>query len=392
MRKARSRIDTRSAVLSYLWCSGGSFRPSLAENVGLTEASVSRIVAELKAESVVDEMRRTAPYQGGPSVFITLSQNVCVGVLELSNNRIHAAVGTLSGEILSSARHSLPDGLDAPAVDAALSRAVTELAEWTRRSGIAVEQLAVSIPGYHPDRSSNPILALEPTRLARRLDAAFPGVPAKFANSMVTRAVAHRLHIGPADFHEPYLFVFTGHGVGAAFVEDFAASASVEPCEIGHMVVDVDGPRCRCGHSGCLETYVSTAALADILKIQEADLIARGDRWAQEFNITARARREIQARLARLGTAIGNTLNVSRCRRVVVTGWPSALPGEDRAALLDAVGGSLLGGSDGIDIAFAPASLGREPASGLALATFSFIQRGGARLLPRDEAGKAIGA
>lgn len=392
MRKARSRIDTRSAVLSYLWCSGGSFRPALAENTGLTEASVSRIVSELKAEGVVDEMRRTAPYQGGPSVFITLSKNVCVGVFELSNNRIHAAVGTLTGEILYSARHSLPDGLDAPAVDAALSRAVVELSEWTRRSDIVVEQLAVSIPGYHPDQSHNPILALDPTRLERRLDAAFPKAPASFANSMVTRAVAHRLQGGQDDFHDPYLFVFTGHGVGAAFVEDFASSASVEPCEIGHMVVDIEGPRCRCGHAGCLETYVSTAALADILKVQEADLIARGDRWVQEFNVSPKARREIQGRLVRLGVAIGNTLNVSRFRRVVVTGWPSALPEEDRAAVRDAIERSLLGGSGGIDIAFAPASLGREPASGLALATFSFIQRGGARLHTPGEAGKAIGA
>lgn len=392
MRKARSRIDTRSAVLSYLWCSGGSFRPGLAENTGLTEASVSRIVTELKAEGVVDEMRRTAPYQGGPSVFITLSKNVCVAVFELSNNRIHAGVGTLAGEILYSARHSLPDGLDAPAVDAALSRAIVELAEWTRRSDIVVEQLAVSIPGYHADQGHNPILALDPARLQRRLDAAFPKTPVSLANSMVTRAVAHRLQGGPADFHDPYLFVFTGHGVGAAFVEDFAASASVEPCEIGHMVVDIEGPRCRCGHDGCLETYVSTAALADILKVQEADLIARGDRWAQEFSIPPKAHREIQARLVRLGVAIGNTLNVSRFRRVVVTGWPSALPDEERAAVRDAVARSLLGGSGGIEIVFAPASLGREPASGLALATFCFIQRGGGRLLPTGEAGKAIRA
>jgi predicted NBD/HSP70 family sugar kinase len=31
--------------------------------------------------------------------------------------------------------------------------------------------------------------------------------------------------------------------------------------EIGHVVVDEEGERCRCGHRGCLETLVSTRAI-----------------------------------------------------------------------------------------------------------------------------------
>jgi glucokinase len=31
--------------------------------------------------------------------------------------------------------------------------------------------------------------------------------------------------------------------------------------EWGHMVIDIDGPRCTCGNAGCLELYVSGPAL-----------------------------------------------------------------------------------------------------------------------------------
>lgn len=384
MRAVRSRRDTRSAVLGYLWCSGGSFRPNLAESVALTEASISRIVAELKTQGVVEETHRTAPYQGGPSIFLTLSKNIPVAALEISSNRLHAAVGSLTGDILYSECLDLPDGLDASGVDAVVTQAIRELAGWTHRRGIVLEQIAVSIPGYHADQRGNPIVALDPAALSRRLEAELPGIPVTLANSIVSRAVAHRLQLGVGHVGGPYFFVFVGHGVGAAFVDEFAESGTVQPCEIGHVVLDPHGGRCRCGHSGCLEAYVSTVALADILNVQEADLIARGDRWVQEFRVSAKARTEIRTRLARLGVAIGNTLNLSRQRRVVVTGWLSVVQEEDRAVVLEAIEQTLLGGAEGVELTFASASLGQEPASGLALATFSFIRRSGERSLPQN--------
>ena len=71
MRQARSRQETRAAILNRIWLTSGAFRPEIAENARLTNASVSRIVTELLKEGVISEMRRTAPYQGGPSAFIT---------------------------------------------------------------------------------------------------------------------------------------------------------------------------------------------------------------------------------------------------------------------------------------------------------------------------------
>ena len=380
MRLVRSRHDTRSAILGYLWCSGGSFRPDLAESVVLTEASVSRIIAELKAEGVIQETRRAAPYRGGPSLFITLSNNIAVAALEISNDRLYSAVGTLAGDVLYSERYSLPDGLDGPAVDGIVARAIGELAAWARRRSVALEQIAISIPGYHPSRQDNPIIALDVTSLRDALTTELPGTPSRFENSIVARALAYRLQIGSGHLGGPYFFVFVGHGVGGAIVDEFAESGSVEPCEIGHIVLDVRGARCRCGHHGCLETYVSTVALANILAVEEADLLARGDRWSQEFRISSKARTEIRSALSRLGLAIGNALNLNRQRRVIVAGWPSVLPVEDRSIVRDTIGQTLLGGADDVELSFADSALGREPASGLALATFSFIQRSGERV------------
>jgi predicted ArsR family transcriptional regulator len=54
----RSRRQTRAAILGQLLQSGGMFRPPLAKAVRLSEASLSRILFDLKAEGLIEEARR----------------------------------------------------------------------------------------------------------------------------------------------------------------------------------------------------------------------------------------------------------------------------------------------------------------------------------------------
>jgi predicted NBD/HSP70 family sugar kinase len=71
--------------------------------------------------------------------------------------------------------------------------------------------------------------------------------------------------------HPPYedsgLTTFSvnlGYGIGAGIVmgEDLYAGASGTCGEIGHIVVERDGPLCRCGKKGCLEALASGEAIA----------------------------------------------------------------------------------------------------------------------------------
>jgi predicted NBD/HSP70 family sugar kinase len=377
VKGAWSRQETRAAVLRYLWRSGGSFRPDVIAHVGLTDASISRIVADLKAEGLVDETRKRAPYRGGPSTFLTLSESQFVATIELSNNRLHAGVGNLRGEALFSEQHELPDGAAAMAAETTTAAAITSMADWCLRHDIVLRQIAVSIPGYHPGGASNPIVALRPDFITWTLEAALPDVPATFANSIVTRALAHRLQIGVTRDERPYFYVFLGHGVGGAFVDESAGSDDVLPCEIGHMIMDRQGAPCRCGHSGCLEANVSTGAMAPLFGKAEQQMLAPRDSWCEGVRLSGHAEAEIDLRLTQLGTAIGNALNLNRVRRVVIAGWPSAL--QDRACptVLAGIDRSLFGGAAGVELSFSAIELGGEPASGIALATFAFINRGG---------------
>ncbi|MBI2851776.1 MAG: ROK family protein [Chloroflexi bacterium] len=59
-----------------------------------------------------------------------------------------------------------------------------------------------------------------------------------------------------------YITVSTGIGGGIIIDGQLYSGASGGAGEVGHMTIDVDGPRCACGNTGCLEVLASGTAVA----------------------------------------------------------------------------------------------------------------------------------
>jgi glucokinase len=59
-----------------------------------------------------------------------------------------------------------------------------------------------------------------------------------------------------------YVAVGTGIGAGVILNGELFHGAHGMAGEIGHMVVEPDGPRCQCGARGCLETLAAGPAIA----------------------------------------------------------------------------------------------------------------------------------
>lgn len=385
-----SRLETRAAILDYLWRSGGSFRPELVSHVGLTDASVSRILNDLRSEGLVDETRRRASYRGGPSLFLSLSDVPHLGAIELSSGVVHAGIGSFGGKVALSAATPLADGASPAATQQAIHGAILQLRSWARDLARPLAQIAISVPGYRPERSANPIISFDRARALEQIKAEFPGTPVAIANSIVARTLSHRIRVSPTAKEEPYLYLFIGHGVGAAFVDEHAEGEALTIYELGHNVIARDGPRCRCGHRGCIEAYVSTSALADLLGIAEDEILA--GRMPAVADLLPSVLAEIEHRLVELGMVIGNALNLKRARRIIVAGWPEWLGRRAKDRLMAGIDLSLFAGVDAVSLSFSPMKLGQEPSSGLALACFSLIRRGAGAAAGQDLRAATAGA
>lgn len=376
----RSRRQTRAAILTHLLRSGGSFRPPLAKAVRLSEASLSRILFDLKAEGLIEEVRRPAPYVGGPTGLVSLDGSVALAALELTGQWLSVGVGGMTGAMHYTQRVPLPKKPTVETVGRVFGEALSLLHDWTRRRRITLAQIGITIPGLgRLSEFGNPIIPCDIGRISDMFGEMFADVPVEFTNSVVAHATFHRCRTENYPFSDAHLFVFVGQGVAGTWMDDPIEQDVLQPVELGHMVFGADGPRCRCGHHGCVEAYMSLPALAELLRTTETELLQLGSEWVTTIPFTARVRQELRQRLFRLGLAIGNTLNVKPCRGVVISGWPSALTEDDRKAVIDGIDACLLGGRKlaQVSLAFVPPSNGNDPQAALAFAAFCLASRGG---------------
>lgn len=81
--------------------------------------------------------------------------------------------------------------------------------------------------------------------------------------SDIAAAAVGEQRMGSAKNRNRFLFISIGTGIGACFYSDgaFLTSPLGPVMNIGHMSVDYQGIPCGCGNVGCLEKYVSSAAM-----------------------------------------------------------------------------------------------------------------------------------
>ena len=100
-----------------------------------------------------------------------------------------------------------------------------------------------------------------------------PIVKKKFGYNVFIENDANAAAIGEMIFgagkkHRSFVMVTLGTGVGGGIVfnkkifrGDFGAAG-----EIGHISIDINGPKCNCGSTGCIEAYVGNQHLKEIVK------------------------------------------------------------------------------------------------------------------------------
>ncbi len=131
----------------------------------------------------------------------------------------------------------------------------------------AVEAVGIGVPG--PLDYKRGLLRFAPNiplstniPVRERLEA-WLDVPVVVGNDADVAALGeHRFGAGRGVASMIYITISTGVGGGMIFDHRLFTGGNGMGGEIGHMVVDAQGPRCRCGNYGCLEVLASGTAIA----------------------------------------------------------------------------------------------------------------------------------
>lgn len=188
-----------------------------------------------------------------------------IGV-DLGGTKILTAVVRDDGVVLARERVETPQtGPDS--VVAAVAATTARVLPAAGLSNDDVVGIGVGAPGpLNPDTG----MVFEPPNLKGWHDVPFGtllttsvGMPAFLENDADAAALGEwKFGAGRGVDDLVYITVSTGIGGGIIIRGELLQGVSGTAGEVGHMTIDVNGPRCVCGNTGCLEVLAAGPAIA----------------------------------------------------------------------------------------------------------------------------------
>ena len=148
-----------------------------------------------------------------------------------------------------------------------------------------------------------------------------------------------------------YLKVATGIGAGLMIGGEIYRGSTGVAGEIGHVAIDLRGPKCVCGNRGCLATFVGTASLLSrietllpdfprsVLNRAPADIRALEDAALADDPLALKV---VDEAARNLGIVIAGVLNLMNPGSVIVGGSLARLGDRLLVPLTAAVAGRTL--------------------------------------------------
>lgn len=190
--------------------------------------------------------------------------NLYLGV-DVGGTKIQGSLVCESGSILGRERCASPRNCPPEKVVATIEQVVRDLLAKKEYSLDDLSAVGVAVPGVvDPDAGRvvvTPNMSLSGVELVRHLEDQFQK-PVALGNDCNLGALGERW-LGSARGANSAFAILVGTGIGGGFVQKgrLWRGARESASEIGHIVMQIDGPQCGCGNFGCLEALASRTAI-----------------------------------------------------------------------------------------------------------------------------------
>src|SRR5690349_4569845 len=265
-RRGTSREINRQITLNLIRTHQPISRADLARLMNVRRGVASLLVSELLSESLIFEGAvGEAVGRGRRPTFLYIdSRQRCVVGVDIRASRTYIMLTDLMGKQLGVVS-SFQTSKDIDVLTKDLARRVKQvLAEFSDVG--ACEGIGVAVPGMVDPALGRvlhaPTLGWRDVNLRDPLAAA-SGIPVHIENSGKACALA-QLWTTRSDVvasgNSVFVSVSDGVGTGVVVNGEVMRGRHNTAGEFGHVPLNIDGPRCSCGATGCWEAYVSNLA------------------------------------------------------------------------------------------------------------------------------------
>lgn len=262
-------VRNEKLVIELLRREGGLSQARICKKTGLGSSTISYIVRRLREKGLILEKTGQSAKRGAKPVLIDINPTGCfiVGV-EINPSYLLIGLFDFGGGLSDQVKVSLNSDHSAENVVQLAEINIRGLlskkdVSFDKIAGVGIT-LSGSVSSEGVVQLSSPLgwknVSLK-ERLARKFEC-----PVQIYTTKVRLLAEMNIQPPLASKNIVYLNVADGVGV-TSVIDGYLVHGSTNRCgELGHVVIDPDGPLCGCGQRGCLEAHISGPAVAKMIK------------------------------------------------------------------------------------------------------------------------------
>jgi len=337
-------------VIQYIQERGPVKQAEIAQYLGLSLMTINKVVNKLYRNEIVVKSGKTSVKSGRRSGLFKLNNDLYLSVgIEINEDRILFALVHTDGRVISTKEYPLDgEGTRVKSskevlaiIDKNISLFLREFSTWKEK----VASIGIAPEGIIDTENGSCVLGthlwgISNLQLRENLQKSF-GVHI-FIDDPARAVAYYEKKFGEAMNAENFIYLYLGRGVGSGIVVDGKVYRGFRGIagEIGHISVEENGSRCRCGNYGCLETVASVDSIIRLVKegIRDGVFTKIVDYWNSEtenidLSVLGKAADEkdkfafniIEHVGTHLGKAVALLINIFNPELVIIGGEVSLL-------------------------------------------------------------------
>ncbi|MBM7654987.1 ROK family transcriptional regulator [Neobacillus cucumis] len=296
-------------------------RASLSEKTGLNKSTVSSQISTLIEKNLIFEIGQGQSSGGRKPVMLLFNKNAGFSIgIDVGVDDLNGILSDLKGNIVLEDHQKL-DNPNVETIKNQLCSMINSFINQMPDSPYGLIGIGLGVPGLvnneHQITLAPNLNWYKDIDLKKVLEQEFQ-VPVFIENE--ANAGAHgEKEFGAAKDYQNLVFVSVGTGIGTGIIinnELYRGDIGFAG-EMGHLTIDLNGPKCRCGNRGCWELYASEKAM---LNSQPSQLPKKSKQ--EIINLANQNDPEILSALQNFGYYLGvglvNVLNTFNPQAVVV--------------------------------------------------------------------------
>lgn len=258
----------RSLILKEIRQNGPIPKIDLSSKFDLTFPAVGNIITELLDTGIIEEAGYGESSGGRPPILYKMNwDSVYVIALVIGVQEVSISLVNLKGKV----KNEITGDVKKDSLIEEIYKLIDELLEKTDIDITKIAGIGVSAPGPI-DSTDGKVLTPPNLEAIRNIDIQHL-LEKRYKLFTVLERDSSALALaeqwfGDVNPNENILYIYNDQGLGGGLIINSRIHRGVgnSAGEIGHMVIDIDGPKCNCGNFGCLEALSSGIAIQKRVK------------------------------------------------------------------------------------------------------------------------------